>query len=213
MTKINPISFRLNIRPNYYYFWFSNNPNYSITLGETNKIQDCFINYFKNKNINVNNVISNIRITKQNNIIKITFIILDFLNFKLLKIFNKDSNFRNQFINFKGLKFNIKVQRIKDPFKNPKVIAKYIFFHLKKGVTLKKLKEKVLYKIYNEKKIKGIKVKISGRTSGKAIGHKNKTWIKEGILPLQTIKENIRFCSYSVQTNNGLLGIKIWIYL
>nr|QIS92021.1 ribosomal protein S3 [Prosopanche americana] len=211
MTKINPLSFRLNIIPNYHYFWFSNKKFYSINLCETNKIKYCFINYFKNKKINVNNVISHIIIKKQNNLIQIKIIILDFLNFKLIKKFNKDSNFRTKFINFKGLKFNIKVQRIKEPYLNPKVIAKYILFQLTKGITLNKIKEKVLYKIYNEKKIKGIKVKISGRTSSKVIGHK--TWIKEGLLPLQTIKEKIKFCSYSVKTNNGLLGIKIWIYI
>nr|YP_010428243.1 ribosomal protein S3 [Prosopanche bonacinae]USN93692.1 ribosomal protein S3 [Prosopanche bonacinae] len=211
MTKINPLSFRLNLRPNYCYFWFSNKQNYSRDLCETNKIHNCLINFFKNKNININNVISHIRIQKQNNIIQIKIIILDFLNFKLIKQFNKDSNFRNLFINFKGFIFNIKVQRIKEPYQNPKVTAKYILFQLKKGITLNKIKEKILYKIYNEQKIKGIQVKISGRTSGKAIGHKN--WIKEGLLPLQTLKEKISFCSYSVKTNNGLLGIKIWIYI
>ena len=38
-------------------------------------------------------------------------------------------------------------------------------------------------------------------------------WIREGRVPLQTIRAKIDYCSYPVRTIYGVLGIKVWIFL
>ncbi|KAF5749361.1 ribosomal protein S3 (chloroplast) [Tripterygium wilfordii] len=57
---------------------------------------------------------------------------------------------------------------------------------------------------------KGIQVQIAGRINGKEIARVD--WIREGRVPLQTIRAKIDYCSYTVQTLYGVLGIKIWIF-
>jgi small subunit ribosomal protein S3 len=57
---------------------------------------------------------------------------------------------------------------------------------------------------------KGIQVQIAGRIDGKEIARVE--WIREGGVPLQTIRAKIDYCSYIVRTIYGVLGIKIWIF-
>ncbi|KAL6312108.1 hypothetical protein AAG906_021917 [Vitis piasezkii] len=58
---------------------------------------------------------------------------------------------------------------------------------------------------------KGIQVQIAGRIDGKEIARVE--WIREGRVPLQTIRAKIDYCSYRVRTIYGVLGIKIWIFV
>ena len=37
-------------------------------------------------------------------------------------------------------------------------------------------------------------------------------WIREGRVPLQTIREKIDYCCYTFRTIYGVLGIKVWIF-
>jgi small subunit ribosomal protein S3 len=58
---------------------------------------------------------------------------------------------------------------------------------------------------------KGIQVQIAGRIDGKEIARVE--WIREGRVPLQTIRAKIDYCSYTVGTIYGVLSIKIWIFV
>jgi len=55
----------------------------------------------------------------------------------------------------------------------------------------------------------GIKMKISGRLNGAEIARSET--IKDGRIPLQTLRANVEYCSQTAQTIYGILGIKIWI--
>jgi len=57
---------------------------------------------------------------------------------------------------------------------------------------------------------KGIKVQISGRLNGADIARAEN--VREGAVPLQTLRANIDYCSKSAKTIYGLLGIKIWVF-
>lgn len=58
---------------------------------------------------------------------------------------------------------------------------------------------------------KGIQIQIAGRIDGKEIARVE--WIREGRVPLQTIRAKIDYCSHTVGTIYGALGIKIWIFV
>ncbi|KAL8500359.1 hypothetical protein ACS0TY_020096 [Phlomoides rotata] len=58
---------------------------------------------------------------------------------------------------------------------------------------------------------KGIQVQIAGRIDGKEIARVE--WIREGRVTLQTIRAKIDYCSYTIRTIYGVLGIKIWIFI
>jgi small subunit ribosomal protein S3 len=58
---------------------------------------------------------------------------------------------------------------------------------------------------------KGIQVQIAKHLDGKKIARVE--WVREGRVPLQTLRAKINYCSYTVRTIYRVLGIKIWIFI
>lgn len=58
--------------------------------------------------------------------------------------------------------------------------------------------------------VKGIKVQISGRLNGADIARAED--VREGPVPLQTLRADIDYSSKSAKTIFGLLGVKIWVF-
>lgn len=59
-------------------------------------------------------------------------------------------------------------------------------------------------------RIKGIKIRISGRLKGKP--RSSSTFVQEGVVPTQSIDKDVDFSSLHVYTMYGAFGIKSWIY-
>lgn len=58
--------------------------------------------------------------------------------------------------------------------------------------------------------VKGIKVQVSGRLNGAEIARAEA--VREGPVPLQTLRADIDYSSKSAKTIFGLLGVKIWVF-
>lgn len=57
---------------------------------------------------------------------------------------------------------------------------------------------------------KGIKIQISGRLNGAEIARSE--WIRQGRVPLHTLRAQVDYCSHEAKTQYGILGIKVWIF-
>ena len=57
---------------------------------------------------------------------------------------------------------------------------------------------------------KGIKVQVSGRLGGAEISRSE--WIREGRVPLHTLRADIDYALAEAQTTYGVIGIKVWIF-
>ena len=86
----------------------------------------------------------------------------------------------------------------------------FIAGQLKNRVSFRKAIKKAI-ELTEQADTKGIQVQIAGRIDGKEIARVE--WIREGRVPLQTIRAKIDYCSYTVRTIYGVLGIKIWIFI
>lgn len=58
--------------------------------------------------------------------------------------------------------------------------------------------------------VPGIKVQVSGRLNGAEIARSE--WVREGRVPLQTLRANIDYATRTARTIYGVLGIKVWIF-
>lgn len=56
----------------------------------------------------------------------------------------------------------------------------------------------------------GLKIQISGRLNGAEIARSE--WVREGRLPLQTLKAHIDYSFKKASTIYGILGVKVWIF-
>jgi small subunit ribosomal protein S3 len=59
-------------------------------------------------------------------------------------------------------------------------------------------------------RVEGIKIQISGRLNGAEIARSE--WVREGRVPLQTLRADIDYSYQTAKTIYGLLGIKVWIF-
>ena len=57
--------------------------------------------------------------------------------------------------------------------------------------------------------VDGIKIYASGRINGAEISRAE--WMKEGKVPLHTLRANIEYGFAEAHTTAGLIGVKVWI--
>nr|YP_009581319.1 ribosomal protein S3 [Enemion raddeanum]QBK49384.1 ribosomal protein S3 [Enemion raddeanum] len=211
--KINPLGFRLGTTQSHHSVWFAQPKSYSENLQEDKKIQDCIKNYVQ-KNMKISSGIEGIaRIKIQKRIDLIQVII--YMGFPKLLIegspraieelqrnVQKELHSANQ-------KLNIAITRVAKPYGQPNILAEFIAGQLKNRVSFRKAMKKAI-ELTEQADTKGIQVQIAGRIDGKEIARVE--WIREGRVPLQTIRAKIDYCSYTVRTIYGALGLKIWIF-
>nr|YP_009251408.1 ribosomal protein S3 [Gymnospermium microrrhynchum]AIX89862.1 ribosomal protein S3 [Gymnospermium microrrhynchum]UUC03435.1 ribosomal protein S3 [Gymnospermium microrrhynchum] len=211
--KINPLGFRLGTTQSHHSLWFAQPRNYSEGLQEDQKIQDCIRNYVQ-KNMKISSVVEGIaRIEIQKRIDLIQVII--FMGFPKLLIEGRSrgieelqSNVQKRF-HFLNRKLNVAITRIAKPYGHPNILAEFIAGQLKNRVSFRKAIKKAI-ELTEQADTKGIQIQIAGRIDGKEIARVE--WVREGRVPLQTIRAKIDYCSYTVRTIYGALGIKIWIF-
>nr|YP_010383730.1 ribosomal protein S3 [Trailliaedoxa gracilis]ATL59599.1 ribosomal protein S3 [Trailliaedoxa gracilis]UEQ17685.1 ribosomal protein S3 [Trailliaedoxa gracilis] len=212
--KINPLGFRLGTTQNHHSLWFAQPKNYSEGLQEDQKIRNCIQNYVQ-KNTKISSGVEGIaRIEIQKRIDLIQVII--FMGFPKPLLENQprrieelQTTLQKEFHSV-NRKLNIAITKIAKPYGNPNILAEYIASQLKNRVSFRKAMKKAI-ELTEQANIKGIQVQIAGRIDGKEIARVE--WIRKGRVPLQTIRAKIDYCSYTVRTIYGVLGIKIWIFL
>nr|QXE45808.1 30S ribosomal protein S3 [Haloragodendron glandulosum] len=212
--KINPLGFRLGTTQGHHSLWFAQPKNYSEGLQEDKKIRDFIKNYVQ-KNMKIASGVEGIaRIEIQKKIDLIQVII--YMGFpKLLmegrppRVNELQMNVQKE-LNGINKKLNITITKIAKPYGNPNILAEFIAGQLKNRVSFRKAMKKAI-ELTEQADTKGIQVQIAGRIDGKEIARVE--WSREGRVPLQTIRAKINYCSYTVRTIYGVLGIKIWIFL
>jgi small subunit ribosomal protein S3 len=58
--------------------------------------------------------------------------------------------------------------------------------------------------------VSGIKIQVSGRLNGAEIARSE--WIREGRVPLQTLRADIDYSTKEANTIYGVLGVKVWLF-
>nr|YP_010718740.1 ribosomal protein S3 [Lemna turionifera]WDQ44343.1 ribosomal protein S3 [Lemna turionifera] len=212
--KINPLGFRLGTTQNHHSFWFAQRKSFSMGLQEDEKIRDCIKNYVQ-KNMRTSSGfegIARIEIQKRIDLIQV-IIYIGFPNLLIegrrRGIEELQTNVQKE-LNSANRRLNIAITRVEKPYGQPNILAEYIALQLKNRVSFRKAMKKAI-ELAEQTDTKGIQVQIAGRIDGKEIARVE--WIREGRVPLQTIRAKIDYCSYTVRTIYGVLGIKIWIFV
>nr|YP_010729108.1 ribosomal protein S3 [Trimezia steyermarkii]WEA82087.1 ribosomal protein S3 [Trimezia steyermarkii] len=212
--KINPLGFRLGTTQNHHSFWFAQPKNFSMGLQEDEKIRNCIKNYVqKNRKISLGfEGIARIEIKKRIDLIQI-IIHIGFPNLliegRARGVEELQMNVQKEF-HSANRRLNIAIARIEKPYGQPNILAEYMALQLKNRVSFRKAMKKAI-ELTEQTDTKGIQVQIAGRIDGKEIARVE--WIREGRVPLQTIRAKIDHCSYTIRTIYGVLGLKIWIFV
>nr|YP_009446898.1 ribosomal protein S3 [Adenocalymma cristicalyx]ATY48171.1 ribosomal protein S3 [Adenocalymma cristicalyx] len=212
--KINPLGFRLGTTQSPHSLWFAQPKNYPEGLQEDQKIRD-FIKTYVQKNMKISSVNEEIlRIEIQKRIDLIEVIIFAGLPKLLMEkkpreIKELQMNLQKEF-HYLNQKFKISITKIAKPYTNPNILAQFIATQFNNRVSFRKAIKKAI-ELTKNADTKGIQVQISGRIGGNDMARVE--WIREGRVPLQTVRAKIDYCSYIIRTIYGVLGMKIWIFI
>lgn len=212
--KIHPLGFRLGTTQSHDSIWFAQPTNYSENLKEDKIIRDCIKNYIQ-KTITISSGVEGIGRIKIKKRIDLIQVIIYMAVPKLLiegkprRIEELQINVQKK-LNCVNRKLNIAITRIPNAYRDPNILAEFIAGQLKNRIPFRKAIKKAI-ELAEQAGTKGVQVQIAGRIDGKEIARVE--WIREGRVPLQTIRAKIDYCSYPVRTIYGVLGIKVWIFL
>nr|YP_009500436.1 ribosomal protein S3 [Gracilariopsis heteroclada]AXE43598.1 ribosomal protein S3 [Gracilariopsis heteroclada] len=202
--KTHPLGFRIGITQKHKSSWFSNMKSYS-KLAEKDYI---IRNYIENELHNAS--IALLHIDRKVDQIEVQIhtarpgIILGKMGNGLDKL-RKDL----QTVLKNNTQIRINLIEIPDPDKEAALIAEFIAQQLEKRIAFRRAIRQAIQRSQKAKN-QGIKIQVSGRLNGAEIARSE--WIREGRVPLQTLRANIDYAYKTAQTIYGILGVKVWIF-
>ena len=104
---------------------------------------------------------------------------------------------------------NVNVSEIKRPALSCELVGQSIAQQLEKKINYRRAVKKSIQSTMSMG-AEGIKIQIAGRLNGIDIARSET--IKEGRIPLHTLRSNIDYAHVEALTTYGIIGIKIWIF-
>ena len=108
-----------------------------------------------------------------------------------------------------GKKIDLEIKEIKTPDIDAYLVAANIAGQMERRVSYRRAMKRALQQAMRQGAL-GIKVEVAGRLSGAEMARS--VWLREGRVPLQTIRANIDFARAEALTTYGRIGVKVWIY-
>ncbi len=200
--KVHPIGFRLGINKPWLGRWYAEGKDYTDQLH-----QDIEIRKMVKKEAERAGV-STIEIERYPGKVKVTLHtakpgILIGRKGESVKIL------RQQLEALTGKKIDLEVKEIKSADTDAYLVATNIAGQLERRISYRRAMKRAIQQALRQG-AGGIKISVSGRLSGAEMARR--VTLREGRVPLQTLRADIDFARASAKTTFGQIGIKVWIY-
>lgn len=108
-----------------------------------------------------------------------------------------------------GKKIDLEVKEIKSADTDAYLVAQNIAGQLERRISYRRAMKRAIQQALRQG-AGGIKISVSGRLSGAEMARR--VTLREGRVPLQTLRADIDFAKTAAKTTFGQIGIKVWIY-
>lgn len=202
--KIHPLGFRIGINKSYCSTWFAINKEYSTLLEEDfiirKHIRESFT-YASISTINIRRKVTQIEIgikTARPGVV-------------LGRFGTGIENLRNALNHIlqNTRQIRLDVIEIAEPDKEVSLLSDFLVQQLEKRIAFRRAIRQTIQKA-QKSKVDGIKIQVSGRLNGAEIARSE--WVREGRVPLQTLRADIDYSYKIARTTYGVLGVKIWLF-
>lgn len=208
--KIHPTGFRIGVNKSHTATWFANYGAYSQVLKEDYQIRQFFekkwgLLYSKAG-------ISKLEIKRKVN--QLELLVHAARPKAIVNGADDEHTFailRNQIKNLIGnsKQIRITVIQIKKMETESTLVARALAEQLEKRVAFKRAMRQISQRL-QKSGAQGFKLQVSGRLNGAEMARDE--WIREGRVPLQTIRADISYATARAYTTYGVVGIKVWIF-
>ncbi len=200
--KVHPIGFRLGINKPWLGRWYAEGKDYTEQLHQDIKLRELVMKETDRAGV------SSIEIERYPGKVKVA---LHTAKPGIL-IGRKGENvkiIRQNLEALTGKKIDLEVKEIKSADTDAYLVAQNIASQLERRISYRRAMKRAIQQALRQG-AEGIKITVSGRLSGAEMARK--MTLREGRVPLQTLRADIDFAKAAATTTFGQIGIKVWIY-
>jgi small subunit ribosomal protein S3 len=200
--KVHPIGFRLNLTKDWEGRWFATGKDYRDNLK-----QDFAIRNLVHKDAEKAGV-SRIEVERFPGKVKVVVhtakpgILIGRKGESVKKV-------RQDLEALTGKKIDLEIKEIKSPDVDAFLVSQNLAGQIERRVSYRRAMKRALQQAMRQGAL-GIKVEVQGRLSGAEMART--VWLREGRVPLQTLRANIEFARSEALTTYGRIGVKVWVY-
>jgi small subunit ribosomal protein S3 len=108
-----------------------------------------------------------------------------------------------------GKKVDLDIKEIKSPDIDAFLVAFNIADQLERRISYRRAMKRAIQQAMRQG-AEGIKIEVAGRLSGAEMARS--VWLRDGRVPLQTLRAVFDFARAEATTTYGKIGIKVWVY-
>jgi small subunit ribosomal protein S3 len=199
--KVNPLGLRLNITRTWDSIWYADK-EYSTYLIEDQKIKKFLKKRLQHAGL------SKVKIERTGEQVRIKLFTarpgivigkkgaeIEILKKELEKLINR--------------KVTLDIQEVRRPEADAQLVAENIAQQLIRRIAFRRAMKKAVSSALRFG-VKGIKISCSGRLGGAEMSRCE--WVREGRVPLHTLRADVDYALAEANTTYGVIGIKVWIF-
>lgn len=220
--KVHPYSIRLTITKDWKSRWFDLK-NYQKNINEDYVIRVYIYDKFKNAGI------ADVEIERFANLLSVIIYTsrpgiligrggtgIEETKRDLIKLLNKNI-YRHLRVLNKELKnenflpeIRLEIREVRNIDTHARLVALNIAEQLERRIPFRRVIKRALDRVIASKEVKGAKIMVKGRLNGTEMARAE--FVKNGSLPLQTLRADIDYALVEANTKYGVIGVKVWIY-
>jgi len=108
-----------------------------------------------------------------------------------------------------GRKVDLDIKEVASPDTDAVLVAKNVADQLERRIAYRRAMKRAIQQAMKQG-AEGIKIMVGGRLGGAEMSRD--VWLREGRVPLQTLRANVDFAITEASTTYGQIGVKVWIY-
>jgi len=108
-----------------------------------------------------------------------------------------------------GRKVDLDIKEISAPDTDAVLVAHNIADQLERRIAYRRAMKRAIQTAMKQG-AQGIKIEVAGRLAGAEMART--VWLRDGRVPLQTLRANIDFARTEARTTYGQIGVKVWVY-
>jgi small subunit ribosomal protein S3 len=108
-----------------------------------------------------------------------------------------------------GKKVDLDIKEISTPDTDATLVSRNIADQLERRIAYRRAMKRAIQTAMKQG-AQGIKIEVAGRLGGAEMART--VWLRDGRVPLQTLRANIDFARTEATTTYGQIGIKVWVY-
>jgi len=200
--KVHPVGFRLNINKPWLGRWYAEGDDYVNQLHQDIAIRDMVRSQSDRAGV------SQIEVERFAGKVKV---VVHTAKPGIL-IGRKGENvkkLRKQLEGLTGKRIDLEIKEIKNPDLEAFLVAENIASQLQRRISYRRAMKRAIQQALRQGAL-GCKVMVAGRVGGAEMART--VWLREGRVPLQTLRADIDFAITEALTTYGKIGIKVWIY-